>query len=322
VFAPGGGILLWSGAWTGKGNAYVVASDGHRIQEFFIATIRHCPHLLADGRTVDYWSDDSTLRQVAVGGPESTARTIASFSGMVVPSDRWSPDGRWIAFRDTVRDGPVSGISIVKALDGAATRIADSDRGRIVQVEWSPSSDRLAFARQVGTVIEVDTIDRDGTNLRHVTQLTYDTGSSGYPELIWSKDATRIGIGTPMFGALSVFTGDGQPANADDEPAFDIIVRNGVWWASPDGARVAKLSFGQLVISDASGVVLTRQTLGAPSQGLVWSPDSSALLVSRVSTGDSMSFDLYAAAADRPPQRIGPYPGSFSDPLCLSWLGS
>src|SRR5690242_17915225 len=31
VFAPPGGILLWSGAWDGKGNAYVVGADGHRI---------------------------------------------------------------------------------------------------------------------------------------------------------------------------------------------------------------------------------------------------------------------------------------------------
>jgi tricorn protease len=101
------------------------------------------PSWSPDGKQIAFISDKSGEEEIWLvaqdGNSAATQLTTGGQAMRYVPS--WSPDGKIIAFSD--KDGK---IYLVNVADKLVKQIVDAPRGQVVDYEWSPKGNFIAFS--------------------------------------------------------------------------------------------------------------------------------------------------------------------------------
>jgi TolB protein len=205
----------------------------------------------------------------------------------------WSPDGRWVVYRDSTRGINRDDEIFVVRADGTHRRNITNDPGNDWGPDWSPDGSTIVFNSDRGGGMDGYLMNPDGSNVRRidvnvwveypsfspdgtkiafmgavgsnyelyvanlasgaVTQLTESIGSDSWPA--WSPDGTTI--------AFTSERDDCAYGRRDIEcwDTGDIGPHHDIWLIEPDGSNLRRVTpeFGQFV---------------------AWSPDGRYLLIS------------------------------------------
>ncbi len=207
----------------------------------------------------------------------------------------WSPDGKWVVYRDSTRGINDDDEIYVVAADGSARRNITNHPANDWGPDWSPDGSTIAFnSDRDGGPLRGYLVDPDGSNLRAL-------GVDGWVEyLSFSPDGTRVVYEGHAAGDYDVYVADiatGEARQLTDSPGGD------GWPAwSPDGSMIAFTSerddclflpsdqecrrtgepddqYRDVWIMNADGSDQRRVTTEL-GQFVAWSPDGQYLLVS------------------------------------------
>jgi Tol biopolymer transport system component len=192
---------------------------------------------------------------------------VNEFGGGEYTTPTWSPDGRYLAYRQDYCGGDGTG-------DAWSDVVISDPQGNVITsfpgegwgISWSPDSPRIA----VWESWDEGTISVYGLDGVRETLLTPDV-SWGEADPVWSRDGESLLLG---FDIEIPF--DGSPPR--ELPGADL--RGAQWPAtlSPDGSRIAYSSRGSLVVAEADSSD-PEKVFGDWAWSLVWSP-----------TGDRIAF--------------------------------
>ncbi len=121
------------------------------------------------------------MRPKCVIGLNGEPRRLTLEGAHVEP--RWSPSGRWLAFRSGKGD-----LTVMRA-DGNTSRTVIGIEFARSTWAWSPAADRLAYVtRRGGLVVE----DADGSNRRELAAPGKGGAGTGVRHIAWSPDGEWI----------------------------------------------------------------------------------------------------------------------------------
>lgn len=233
-----------------------------------VAFVRRTPRTAMDSRG----GSRSVIWMIPAKGGEAVRFTAPDRSSY---SPRWSPDGRWLAFRSSRSGDAGSQVYRISPRGGEPERLTDV-KGGVSHFEWSPDGKHIAFTakkKKTKTERADDEAGRDwrltdvkGT-FRHL--FVMKVGSDGAPKAIgstdhhianfaWAPDSKRLVVqaneradvdAVMMYSGLFVTDIDGGwTALTKTEGKLGSLA-----W-SPDGSHVAFL--GAVDISDPTAGVL------------------------------------------------------------------
>jgi TolB protein len=208
----------------------------------------------------------------------------------------WSPDGRWIVYRDSRRGINENDEIYVMRADGSQRRNLTRNRANDWGPDWSPDGRTIVFnSDRDGALMSGYLVSPDGTNLRRIDADVWVE----YPG--FSPDGTKIVFMGHSGGDYDVYVADlatGEATQLTDEIGSDGWP---VW--SPDGSTIAFASerddclnaldapacwqdpgsepgeHHDIWLMDADGSNQRRVTPEA-GQFVAWSPDGEHLLIS------------------------------------------
>jgi len=195
----------------------------------------------------------------------------------------WSPDGKWIAYTQSIPEGGAS-LWTMRA-DG-------SDKQKVVeqlktgQVYWSGEG-RLVYMAPDGSIIEVS------LDVNQVRQLV--------PPLIPSASRFALspsGDRLALANEASVWLVD---LEKPEEP-MSITPYSGAFWGSiawsPDGNKVAYSSRSSIYVVDKNGGHITEVKTAWVPRDFAWSPDGRVLAFIGRTEERGFSFEIYLVSAE------------------------
>ena len=139
-----------------------------------------------------------------------------------------SPDGKWIAYQGTDREGNNPGIYLVAYGGGDPIRLTthESDRFPI----FSPNGSRLAYMSTQGGNWDIYTVSVDGGKPKQVTR---SPGNDGLPS--WSPDASQLAFVSDAGGDWAIYTTSLSGGNLNKVTEWDGRNRPDwlmaqIWW--------------------------------------------------------------------------------------------
>lgn len=163
-------------------------------------TLHLAPALSPDGSRVAYFSEkdfyfvDLWLADGVTGKPirrllKSTWSSNYETFRFINSAASWSPDGKFLAF--AAKRGPKDDIVIVDAARNKEVARLGVDLSGVTTPSWSPDGSQLVFTGYDGGLSDLFIINRDGSNLR---RLTNDKYADLHP--VWSPDGSKIAFTT------------------------------------------------------------------------------------------------------------------------------
>ncbi len=163
-------------------------------------TLHLAPALSPDGSQVAYFSEkdfysvdlylaDGTSgkvkRRILKSGVSSNYETYRFINSQA----NWSPDGKYLAF--AAKRGPRDDIVIVDVARNKQVGRIQVKLSGVTTPSWSPDGKQLVFTGYDGGLSDLFIVDRDGKNLR---RLTNDKYADLHP--VWSPDGNTIAFAT------------------------------------------------------------------------------------------------------------------------------
>ena len=289
-------MLVLAAGCAGSGEPQVVhtaSTPEQRVLDGTEPVVRGEPIDVAalEGRIVlDDFEDVFMMDADGTGARRVTTRAGSEFDGA------WSPDGRWIVYRDSRRGINEDDEVYVMRADGSRPRNLTRNRANDWGPDWSPDGRTIVFnSDRDGAVMSGYLVSPDGTNLRRIDADVWVE----YPA--FSPDGTRIAFMGHSGGDYDVYVAD--LATGEATQLTDTVGSDG-WPAwSPDGSTIAFASerddclnaldaptcwqdpgsqpgeHHDAWVMDADGSDQRRVTPEA-GQFVTWSPDGEYLLVS------------------------------------------
>ncbi len=190
-------------------------------------TLHLAPSLSPDGSQVAYFSEKDfysvdlfladgvtgkVKRRILKSGISSNYETYRFINSQA----NWSPDGKFLAF--AAKRGPRDDIVVVDVKRNKQVGKIDSKLSGVTTPAWSPDGQRLVFTGYEGGFSDLFVVDRDGKNLRRLTEDKY---ADLHP--VWSPDGKSIAFATDR-GPEHRF----QDARLRQLPARDLRPRHGL----------------------------------------------------------------------------------------------
>ena len=163
-------------------------------------TLHLAPSLSPDGSQVAYFSEKDfysvdlfladgvtgkVKRRILKSGISSNYETYRFINSQA----NWSPDGKFLAF--AAKRGPRDDIVVVDVKRNKQVGKIDSKLSGVTTPAWSPDGQRLVFTGYEGGFSDLFVVDRDGKNLRRLTEDKY---ADLHP--VWSPDGKSIAFAT------------------------------------------------------------------------------------------------------------------------------
>ncbi|MEO8227479.1 MAG: hypothetical protein ABI637_08610, partial [Gemmatimonadota bacterium] len=222
-------------------------------------TLHLAPALSPDGSRVAYFSEKDfffiDLYLADTTGKVQRRLLKSTFSSnyetfrFINSQASWSPDGRYLA--TAAKRGPRDEIVIIDVAKNRQVGRIQIALSGITTPAWSPDGNHLVFTGYDGGISDLFTVDRDGRNLRRLT-------NDKYADLdpVWSPDGKTIAFATDRgprtdfatlaFGNFRIAVYDLETEAIRVLPHMDDGRNSSVQW-SPDGKSLA-------FVSDRTGV--------------------------------------------------------------------
>jgi Tol biopolymer transport system component len=209
----------------------------------------------------------------------------------------WSPDGNRLVTSGYLRgvdpeNNGVGGIYVVEIETGESSKIIDTDNSDLWP-SWSPDGSRIAFVQSATSEFELYVVDIDGSNLTRLAE-GYDMQS----HLRWTSDGSNV--------IVAAFQDDEQHILSIDVDSNTVLrlgsAKGSAPALSPDGTKLAfwtsEPGNPELWVMNPDGS--SPKVVSAPFAGedgsiqdsggfgLTWSPDSTRIMFSFVSTSENL----------------------------------
>jgi TolB protein len=214
-------------------------------------------------------------------------------------SPAWSPSGDAVAYTSYF-GGNGAGIYLADIQTGRKSPVVTSGTLNTTPT-FSPDGRRIAFARGLGANIEIFVSNRDGSDLKRLTNSpAIDTNPA------WSPSGTEIAFTSSRSGSPQIYVMDTEGTN-QRRVTFQGEYNDGAAW-SPDGTRIAYATRAQQNRFDVAMldlVSLTAQRLtdgGGSNETPVFSPDGRRVAFSSTRSGKANIFVMEARYGAQPEQ--------------------
>ena len=159
--------------------APALSPDGSQVAYFSEKDFYSVDMYLADGVT------GKVKRRILKSGVSSNYETYRFINSQA----NWSPDGKYLAF--AAKRGPRDDIVIVDVARNKQVGRVQLKLSGVTTPSWSPDGKQLVFTGYDGGLSDLFIVDRDGKNLR---RLTNDKYADLHP--VWSPDGKTIAFAT------------------------------------------------------------------------------------------------------------------------------
>ena len=159
--------------------APALSPDGSQVAYFSEKDFYFVDLYLADGNT------GQVKRRILKSGVSSNYETYRFINSQA----NWSPDGKYLAF--AAKRGARDDIVIVDVARNKQVKRIELKLSGVTTPSWSPDGQQLVFTGYDGGLSDLFVVDRDGKNLRRLTQDKY---ADLHP--VWSPDGRTIAFAT------------------------------------------------------------------------------------------------------------------------------
>jgi Tol biopolymer transport system component len=159
--------------------APALSPDGSQVAYFSEKDFYFVDLYLADGNT------GQVKRRILKSGVSSNYETYRFINSQA----NWSPDGKYLAF--AAKRGARDDIVIVDVARNKEVKRIQLKLSGVTTPSWSPDGQQLVFTGYDGGLSDLFVVDRDGRNLRRLTQDKY---ADLHP--VWSPDGRTIAFAT------------------------------------------------------------------------------------------------------------------------------
>jgi len=239
--------------------------------------------------SIAFYSDRDGFKEVYLMDYDGHDQRRLTAHKSISMSPSWSGQGDTIAYVSFFAErGPA--LYLADVASGRKSPLV-SEGSLNASPSFSPDGRRVAFARAIGSNIEVMVCDRDGSNVR---RLTNSSGIDTNPA--WSPSGREIAFTSSRSGRPQIYVMDAEGSNLR-RVTFEGEYNDGASW-SPDGTRLAYSTRSErnrfdLAVVDLVSLAARRITSGGGSnEAPTFSPDGRRLAFTSTRAGGTQVFSL------------------------------